>query len=396
MRLWMQIALYNWSDIPKPVGAARAHAAGPNPVRILMIGGGPLVGFGVLSHDLALSGTLARILSRSTGRGIDMDIVADVEMTGAAALDALEPISLSRYDAVVLVLGLWDAIGLTPVPAWRRDVTALLDYLERTGPSRLETIVLTLPQTPAARLLKLLPAWAANRHAHALNETLRSCCYERPSATLVPFRSPQVHDVGGHRSSATYRAWAALLAGPIEAVLDRLPEPHSDSGAQNEAKRQESVERLNVLDTAPDERLNRIVAMAQRVFGTAFAAITFLDEDRQWLKARRGVGFTETPRSMSFCDHTIRKHKALIVTDTNRDNRFADNPLVTGEPHIRFYAGYPIEAPDGQRVGALCVFDTKPRDISDSDVALLRDLALVAQDQLWAGQHADERALADR
>nr|WP_244962617.1 GAF domain-containing protein [Cryobacterium roopkundense] len=137
-----------------------------------------------------------------------------------------------------------------------------------------------------------------------------------------------------------------------------------------------------MLDTRPEDRFDRIVALAQRLFRTESVAITVIDHDRQWNKSMVGVESREIPRASSFCSVAIEGAGPLVVCDTLADPRFSGNPLVTGDPHIRFYAGFPIEAPSGERIGALCVFDPVPRLAADVDRVLLRELALLVQREL--------------
>jgi GAF domain-containing protein len=118
------------------------------------------------------------------------------------------------------------------------------------------------------------------------------------------------------------------------------------------------------------------------VLGTASAEINVLDRDRQWKIAVAGAVRAETPRSVSFCGHTICRSGPMIVGDAAADPVFAENPLVTAPVPIRFYAGHPIESVDGYRVGTLCVYDPEPRDPASVNVELLRDLALLAQAEL--------------
>ena len=152
----------------------------------------------------------------------------------------------------------------------------------------------------------------------------------------------------------------------------------------NEATRLETLRSLEILDTPPEERFDRVTRLAQRLFDVRFALVTLLDSDRQWFKSSIGFDAIETPRSISFCAHAILQEDVLIVHDARRDERFADNPLVTGEPHIRFYAGCPLSAPDGTRVGTLCLIDDRPREFYDADIVALHDFAAMAQAELAA------------
>jgi CheY-like chemotaxis protein/HPt (histidine-containing phosphotransfer) domain-containing protein len=137
-----------------------------------------------------------------------------------------------------------------------------------------------------------------------------------------------------------------------------------------------------MLDTPPEERFDRITRTAAHMFGVPIALVTLVDEERQWFKSCQGVSITETPRNVSFCAYAILGTDVMVVPDARLDPRFADNPLVTGEPFLRFYAGYPLAAANGSRPGTLCVLDTTPRTFSAEDRQLLRDLAAWAEREL--------------
>jgi diguanylate cyclase (GGDEF)-like protein len=144
----------------------------------------------------------------------------------------------------------------------------------------------------------------------------------------------------------------------------------------DEARRLSALHALKILDTEPEERFDRITRLAQRLFGTSIATFTLVDEDRQWFKAAAGTTNKEDPRDVSFCAHSILDAPApMIVSDARVDPRFADNPLVLGDPNIRFYAGQPVVAPGGEAVGTLCVIDDKPRPSAEFDAEALGGLA---------------------
>lgn len=143
-----------------------------------------------------------------------------------------------------------------------------------------------------------------------------------------------------------------------------------------------ALRRYDILDTPPEEtfdRLTRIVAAALRV---PIAAVSLVDDHRQWFKARIGLTVAETARSASFCAHTMMGAGAMVVRDATKDVRFNANPLVVGDPNIRFYAGYPVFTEDGMPLGALCAIDTTPRDVSALELGLLKDLAALVTEQL--------------
>ena len=143
-----------------------------------------------------------------------------------------------------------------------------------------------------------------------------------------------------------------------------------------------SLRSLGLLDTPPEERFDRITRLAQRLFGVQTALVSLVDEDRQWFKSRQGLEAVETPRAISFCGHAILGEDTMHVADASADARFADNPLVTGAPHIRFYAGHPITAPDGSKIGTLCVIDERPRQMLDGDLIALRELAEMVEHEV--------------
>jgi diguanylate cyclase (GGDEF)-like protein len=132
---------------------------------------------------------------------------------------------------------------------------------------------------------------------------------------------------------------------------------------------------LKILDTGEEERFDRITRLAMRMFNMPIALVSLVDQDRQWFKSRQGLEACETGRDVSFCGHAILHEGALVVSDALADPRFSDNPLVTGEPRIRFYAGHPVHAPDGARIGTLCIIDRVPRTLSHEDLVALGDLA---------------------
>lgn len=148
----------------------------------------------------------------------------------------------------------------------------------------------------------------------------------------------------------------------------------SREGLENE--RISALKGYGVLDTPNETEFDEIVRKAARVLGSPIALISLIDENRQWFKAKVGLGASETPRSISFCTHAIRGSDIFIVEDATKDERFAENPLVTGDPNIRFYAGTPLKTASGQRIGTLCVIDNKPHKApSEAEIEQLATLA---------------------
>lgn len=156
----------------------------------------------------------------------------------------------------------------------------------------------------------------------------------------------------------------------------------------DEAERLEALQALRVLDTPAEERFDRVTRMARRLFDVPIALVSLVDADRQWFKSCIGLGSSETSRDVSFCGHAILRDACFIVEDAQQDLRFADNPLVTGPPHVRFYAGWPLRAPGGARIGTLCLIDTRPRSFSATESDMLGDLAMLVERDLAADADA--------
>lgn len=152
----------------------------------------------------------------------------------------------------------------------------------------------------------------------------------------------------------------------------------------NEAARLHQLRSLGILDTPAEERFDRLTRLTKRLFDVPIALVSLVDEHRQWFKSSIGLSVSETSRETSFCGHAILSSDCLIVSDAKNDMRFADNPLVVGEPFIRFYAGRPLKYLDGSKMGTLCVIDTRPRTFGEKDIEAFKDLAELAERELIA------------
>jgi len=172
------------------------------------------------------------------------------------------------------------------------------------------------------------------------------------------------------------RAW--VLRSACQWIRGAIP--------QDEDRRMASLRALKLLDSEPEGRFDRITRLASALFNAPIALISLIDEDRQWFKSCYGLNMKETSRDAAFCGHVVYDREPMIVQDTFLDARFAENPLVINEPRIRFYAGYPLILDDGVCIGTLCVFDTRPRALEESDLARLHDLADLAVHEIHGMQ----------
>ncbi|MDE1920248.1 MAG: GAF domain-containing protein [Candidatus Omnitrophica bacterium] len=150
----------------------------------------------------------------------------------------------------------------------------------------------------------------------------------------------------------------------------------------NEQERLESLRSLSILDTPMEERFDRITKIAQKLFNVPVSTLSLVDSNREWFKSCQGLDASEGPRAISFCGHAMLADDLFVIPDALTDPRFSDNPMVTGKPHIRFYAGQYLRGPGGHKIGTLCIKDYKPREFPGEQCALLKDLAVWVEMEL--------------
>ena len=148
------------------------------------------------------------------------------------------------------------------------------------------------------------------------------------------------------------------------------------ASSADEARRLEALHTYQIMDTPPESSFDDLVKLASFICDTPISLVSLLDEERQWFKARTGLPWIHsTPRDLAFCQYTIEADSLFEVEDASRDPLFENNDLVTGDPHIRFYAGYPLITSEGQALGTICAIDTVPRRLNDDQREALRILA---------------------
>ncbi|NBW85663.1 MAG: GAF domain-containing protein [Planctomycetia bacterium] len=150
----------------------------------------------------------------------------------------------------------------------------------------------------------------------------------------------------------------------------------------NESQRLVALRRLGIIGTPPEERFDRIVRLATRLFRVPFSYISFVDDQTQWIKSQEGACELPSSREKSFCGHTILTNQVLIVPDARQDPRFSQNAMVEGEPYVRFYAGRPLEVERGCCVGSLCIMDREPRRLTETELELLDQLGDLVEHEL--------------
>jgi GAF domain-containing protein len=150
----------------------------------------------------------------------------------------------------------------------------------------------------------------------------------------------------------------------------------------NEKERLATLEAYRILDTQPEERFDDLTRLAGVICGTRIALMTILDHGRQWFKSKIGVSISETPRAMAFCTHAIMQRDVFVVSDASKDPLFTNNPLVTSDPNVRFYAGAPLVTRNHSALGTICVLDDKPKELSKGQLEALTLLSRQAMAQL--------------
>lgn len=382
VRVWLATSRHSWRRLPRPEDAPHVHAAGVTPDRLLVIGSGAVVGYGVLHWELSLTGQLAKRVAELTGRGLDIDISVDPSLDIAAAVDIVKNARIGRYDAVVFLIGSIEALELYPVRLWEQHLRVLLDTIRAEGPASVRVLFVDTPPLTDLVTLPLLLRPVVRSRIRRFNEISAELISGRTGMTVVPL-APIPKELVDNAGRRVHTEWAELIAPAVAAALEADAPRRVDS--IDEDARLGALYDLDVLDTDPDDDIQRLVESTRNVFEAAGAAFNLIDVDRAWSKAAAGLstGAMEVPRRLSFCSTTIEQSRLLVIPDMTLDLGYRAHPQVVGPPSIRFYAGYPVESPDGHRVGSLCVIDTKPRAFSAVEATLLRELALRAQTMLW-------------
>lgn len=219
-RAWYAAKMDQWQVVPRPEDDPQVVVPGPDTDRILLIGDGPAVGYGVVSHKLALPGALARRLSHDTGRGAHVEVAPDPWLIMGALPEALNRRNLRGTDAVVITTGVGDACRLTSVRAWRRGIREALDAVERRGRRDTHVFWLGMPPVAAIPVLRGPFARIVQHHATLLNHSTATSLAGHPRATFVPFEAEPHRDGERHRSAATFARWAELIVPVLHRALD--------------------------------------------------------------------------------------------------------------------------------------------------------------------------------
>ncbi|HEV7740849.1 MAG TPA: GAF domain-containing protein [Pseudolysinimonas sp.] len=381
LRAWYAFKQLRLRTLPHPTDVPAIRSGDPAADRILVVGNGPSHGWGVLTHQLALTGQLANAVAAHTGRGCDADLVGAESMNVRSALAWIGDRDLTEVDAIVLVLGTNDALRLTELPVWEQELYDLLAGIEaRVLPGTVVTLI-GIPPAASFRAYAGSIARLTDKHRLRLNAATRRIAAARHVGYLelpVP-ASP----AGPGSSAELYRGFAGAIAADLA--------PRIVSARRVPAGRPAQADEVWAWSGAPafvelartggDAELRRLTEQAQKSFGVELAVVSLVEGDRLYHGTNTDVVPTSVPLELSFCRYTVSTGEPVIIPDTGRDPRFRDNPLVDVS-FINFYAGYPLRASDGRVIGSFCLQGSQARRGSAVALDLLRQLALEAEEIL--------------
>ncbi|MEO5534615.1 MAG: GAF domain-containing protein [Pseudolysinimonas sp.] len=372
LRVWYRWEGRRLDGIPRPEDRAFASAPGDSPLECVVFGSGPLSGWGVATHQLALPGTLARSLSRRFQRGVTVRGELSPALTARVMSERLDDLPWGSAQVGVLAFGPYEALT-ADLKEWRRVLVRLVGDVRTRMPADGVLVVVGIPTVDSLNWLHGFGRPVMKRILPGYNGVAREVC-EDLGARFVPLPKPARS--GEYMSAGHYLFWSEVIAASVDFDLHLAgPTPPS------EAQRARAVERLEILDTEPEERFDRIVRLARSTFQTRSAAFTVLYGDRHWHKASVGKD-DELPRESSLCELTVAQGRPLVIGDAWNDPRVLDLAVLRRGDGVRFYAGHPLRAPGGEFIGVLSVSDPAPRDPEDMDVVILRDLALKIEAEL--------------
>ena len=382
-RLWYAKTLADGAAIPYARDEPRSLAGEGPADHVLLIGNGPAHGWGVSSHRLALCGQLAEALAKATDRAVEVEYVGAELMNSASALAWLGDRDLSGYDAVVVVMGMNDAVRLTPLKAWERDLRGLLDHLRSELRHDAPIVVSGIQPVASVPPYRGPIAALGQRRADAMNVATLRIVAAMPGCEYVPLDAPELEPERPYGSTITYRAWADTLTSATAPLLDR----HHAAGVDRrrskaEARAWHGPAAPVLLSAAADRgtpELRRLVNAAKIEFRVALAVVTMLEGDRMWFGAASADTPVSIPLALSYDLH-VPNEGPMVVPDAKKDERFRDNPFVE-QSHLPFYAGAPIHDLSGRMVGTFCLLAPQPRSAESVNLTVLQNYAAQAEQE---------------
>jgi GAF domain-containing protein len=382
LRAWYALHLLKLRAHRRPLDSAVTRSGDPRADRVLVIGNGFTHGWGVDSHRDALTGRLAQAVADRTGRGCDVDVVGAESMNARSALAWVGDRDLTEFDAVVVALGLNDALRRTPLPDWERGLSDLLaDVVPRLRPEA-TALMLGIPPVRALPAFDGLGARFAEGHRDRLNAAAAYTA-ELNGVGHLDVAELQRDRRGRLTPSCVYTQLAARIAPELASALVRtrpdaqLREAHADPTWEWSGTKR----LVDLARSGGSPVLRRLAETAQKTFKVELAVVSLVNGDRLFYANNTDVMPESVPLDLAFCRYTVADEEPLIVPDARADERFADNPLLDLS-YINFYAGYPLRASDGRVIGSFCLQGSRARSADSISIEALRGIALQAEAEL--------------
>lgn len=386
MRGWYQKILFSTGSLPSPVDQPTVTIPGDDPDRILLLGNGPACGWGVTSHELALTGQLAREAHRGTGRPASVHFIGHEMMNVASTVAWLGDHDLQVYDAIVVMIGLNDAVRLTPDDVWRRRLTGLLNTLRLRSKWSTKIIVAGIPPVRSITAFDCFLGGIAEKHAARLNTITEDVVSGRYGTTFYPLEPVVFVADRPFGSAETYRKRAVTLTDQLIPALQQardeeleVREVNPQVGKSWEWSGAETF--VKNAACGGSEVLKTLTAEAERAFGVDLAVVTLLDGSTLWYGVHTNLLPQPAPRELTYCDIAAASDGPLIVSDSRADPRFRENPFIDISGS-RFYAGHPLHATSGDTIGTFCLHNLKPKPASSIRLDSLASFARRAEMEL--------------
>jgi GAF domain-containing protein len=329
----------------------------------------------VRTHELGFTGALARRLRGATQRGVVIRTDIDIALTAATAPAAIRA-TRTRFDELrIAVLGMTEILTQSSVANWRAEIEEVLDALEPAA-GRPALLVGLQPISSIPVYRGGLSHWL-DRQAAAMNRASQDACAARPHAAFVDLPAPPSVPLERYRGPADYDFWAQRVVEAAAPLLGGTgartsPSPYDPTV---ERRREAELARLGITGQRVDLNVDSVVRFTRAVFDMSSADMLILGSDLAYSISSTAPERPEQERDRSFTAYAIESRGCFIVPDARADPRFRDHSAVTGDPGLVFFAAYPVEGPSGERIGALAVYDTVPREFDDTSQELLRVLA---------------------
>jgi GAF domain-containing protein len=375
----------------RPDDVVPIRRPGIAPFRILLFGGGALAGWGLLDHDRGLPGSIADRLAYASGRGVDLDVIVDLDPMTPGAHAVLRRLNIARYDAVIVLPGESQSLAHVGRGAWADQMGTLVHTVRTLAFPQAPVVVVDSLRSMIAVSTTGFTRMRAQSGAGRLTAVTRALCGASDVRFLELEAPATVLDFGRQFSAKDFRRWAVAVTECLLPALDACAHaaagrsaPPIDDRIEDETARQQALDAMALSGLVRNGLLDGIAQQARKLYGGTVGAVNIVDHDLVWQYASSRALRVELARDDSFCTDTIRSDAIHLVADTSTDPRFdGEIPDLDGDP-VGFYVGEPIRSVDGYRIGALCVIDSEPRDADPARFTQLHDLAGRVERELWA------------